>query len=107
VDVLFDELTTAAFRAGKVPFVAIGVGKLDGLTEEVALIRLFEREKTFASTTTQYVDLGLGFRRFFLRLSAAGSCAHAALLLRGPVSGKRFARAGFTAALPGLESKPT
>lgn len=110
MDILFDELTSAALPAGKVPFGAIRVGKLDGLTEEVALIRLFEREKPFASTTTQNVDLGLGLRRFrrglFPGLSTAGSCAHAALLLRGPVSGKSFPRAGFTAALPRLESNP-
>jgi hypothetical protein len=107
VDILFDQLTATALRAGKVALVAIGVGELDGLTEEVALVGLFEREKAFAPTTTQHVDLGLGLRGFFCRLSAAGSRAHAALLLRGPVSGKPFARAGFTAALPRLESKPT
>ena len=103
MDILFDELTAAALWAGKVPFVAIGVGELDGLTEEIARICLFEREEAFASTTTQYVDLGLGFPG----LSTAGSCAHAALLLRGLVLGKPFAQAGFTAALPRLESKPT
>ena len=103
MDILFDELTAAALWAGKVPFVAIGVGELDGLTEEVALVRLFEREKTSTASTTQHVDLGLGFPG----LSTAGSCAHAALLLRGLVSGKPFAQTGFTAALPRLESKPT
>lgn len=111
MDILLHELAAATLRAGEKTLVAIGVGKLDGLTEKVARIGLFKREKAFAATTTQHVDLGLGLRRFFQRFfrgfSAARSCAHVALLLRGLVSGKSLTDGGFTAALGRLESNPT